>query len=72
MKLIFPTKGKHVGSPAGMQPAGTSRDLNNVRPWFDGRSAGGQRDGLSKRYTQQGANAATPVVAITTVTVVST
>ena len=71
MNLIFPSRGKHVGSPSGRQPAGTSRDLNNVRPWFDGRSAGGQRDGLAKRYSQQGAGAAVPVVAITTVTVVN-
>jgi hypothetical protein len=71
MKLTFPSKGKFVGTRSGEQPMGTSRDLNNVRPWFDGRSAGGQRDGLAKKYSQQGAGVATPVVAICTVTVVS-
>ncbi|MHC4464522.1 MAG: hypothetical protein ACYS30_24295 [Planctomycetota bacterium] len=70
MKLTFPLKGKFVGTRAGLQPPGTSRDLNNVRPLFDGRAAGGQRDGLSKRYSQQGAGAAVPIAAITTVTVV--
>lgn len=71
MKLTFPSRGKNVGMRSGQQPPLTSRDLNNVRPWYDGRGAGGQRDGLAKRYSQQGAGAATPVVAITTVTTVS-
>lgn len=72
MKLVFPSKGKHVGESSSVQPPLTSRDLKNVRPWYDGHGGGGQRDGLNKRYSQQGANAATPVVAITTVTTVST
>lgn len=71
MKLTFPSRGKNVGHRSGQQPPLTSRDLNNMRPWYDGRGTGGQRDGLAKRYSQQGAGAATPVVAITTVTTVS-
>lgn len=70
MKLASPYKGLHKGLRSGQQPPGTSRDLNNVRPYFDGRLAVGQRDGLAKKYSQQGANAAVPVAAITTVTVV--
>lgn len=47
-ELVFPTGGKHNGFPAGKQPANTSRDMNNVRPYFDGKAVGGQRDGLDK------------------------
>lgn len=48
MELTFPLKGKHVGFPSHKQPEGTSRDLNNVRPYFDGKACGGQRPGLDK------------------------
>lgn len=47
-ELTFPLKGKHVGFPASKQPAGTSRDLNNVRPYYKGRACGGQRPALDK------------------------
>jgi len=65
---IFPLGGVHKGSRSGEQPKGTSRDMNNVRPWFDGRSAGGQRPALDKwgAGTQIGA-AEQPVVAMCTV-----
>lgn len=53
MEVSFPLKGKNVGAPGSKQPSGTSRDLNNVRPRFDGRYIGGQRDGLDKLYSQQ-------------------
>ena len=71
-ELTFPVHGKYVGSPAGKQPAGTSRDLNNVRPWFDGKAVGGQRPGLDKwgAGTQIGA-AEQPVVAMCSVSTVS-
>jgi hypothetical protein len=69
-ELTFPTKGKHVGSPASKQPPQTSRDLNNVRPYFDGRSCGGQRDGANKRYSQQVGGDSKAVVAMCSVTVV--
>lgn len=69
-ELTFPVKGKYVGSPASKQPSGTSRDLNNVRPYFDGRSCGGQRDGANKKYSDRVGGAAMPVVAMCSVTVV--
>lgn len=48
MELRFPIKGLNKGAPSSQQPAQTSRDLNNVRPYFDGRVCGGQRPGLDK------------------------
>ena len=70
MELTFPIKGKSVGLPSSKQPEGTSRDLNNVRPYWDGRLVGGQRPGLSKKYTQQIAGDSIPVVAMCSVTTV--
>jgi len=72
MELRFPIKGKHVGSPSSQQPVQTSRDLNNVRPFFDGRACGGQRPGLDKwgGGTQVGA-AEQPIVVLCSVTVAS-
>jgi hypothetical protein len=70
MELTFPLKGLNVGAPASKQPAGTSRDLNNVRPFWDGKAVGGQRDGVSKKFTQQIGAAAIPIVAMCSVTVV--
>ncbi len=70
-KLVFPQKGKHVGSRSGQQPPGTSRDLNNVRPYWDGRACGGQRPGSDKAFAQRiGENANFPVVAMCSVTIV--
>jgi hypothetical protein len=71
-ELNFPIKGKHVGFPASKQPADTSRDLNNVRPYHDGRVVGGQRPALDKwgNGTQIGA-AEQPVVAICSVSSVA-
>lgn len=68
MRLSFPLNGKHVGFPSSKQPQGTSRDLNNVRPYFDGRACGGQRPGADKwgGGTQIGA-AEQPVVAMCSV-----
>lgn len=68
MKLIFPSKGKFTGTTSGLQPKGTSRDLNNVRPFFDGHRGGGQRPELDKwgAGVQIGA-AEQPVVAMCTV-----
>ena len=48
MILGFPLKGQFLGIQSSKQPAQTSRDLNNVRPFFDGRAVGGQRPGLDK------------------------
>lgn len=70
MELNFPIKGKYVGAPASKQPPGTSRDLNNVRPYYDGRAVGGQRDGANKKYSQQIGGAAKPIIAMCSVTVV--
>ena len=68
----FPLDGVHKGSRSGTQPKNTSRDMNNVRPRFDGRFAGGQRDALDKwgGGTQIGA-AEQPVVAMCTVAAVA-
>jgi len=70
-ELNFPTGGKHVGFPASKQPVNTSRDLNNVRPYFNGESVGGQRPALDKwgNGDQVGA-AEQPVVAACTVSTV--
>jgi hypothetical protein len=67
-ELTFPINGKHNGFPTSKQPDGTSRDLNNVRPYWDGKAVGGQRPGLDKwgAGTQVG-DAEQPVVAICTV-----
>ena len=71
-ELTFPIGGKHTGFPAGKQPDKTSRSMNNMRPYFDGKVLGGQRPGLDKwgAGTQIGA-AEQPVVAITTVSTVA-
>jgi len=71
MELQYPEKGKYVGSSSSKQPRGTSRDLNNTRPYHDGRLAGGQRPGLDKKYAEQIAGAALPVVAMCSVTSIS-
>jgi len=70
MELNFPKRGKCVGLPASKQPLDTSQDLNNVRPYWDGRLCGGQRPGMGKVYTQRIASAAIPVVAMCSVTTV--
>lgn len=71
-ELTFPLNGKHDGFPAGKQPPNTSRDMNNVRPYFDGKAVGGQRPALDKwgAGTQVGA-AEQPVVAMCTVSTVA-
>jgi hypothetical protein len=71
-ELTFPIGGKHTGFPTDKQPVNTSRDLNNVRPYFDGKAVGGQRPGLDKwgAGTQIGA-AEQPVVAMCTVSTVA-
>ncbi len=68
MILGFPVKGLFLGLQSSKQIPDTSRDLNNVRPLFDGRFVGGQRPGLDKWGvgTQVG-DAEQPVVAMCTV-----
>lgn len=67
----FPTKGLHKGTRSGQQLAKTSRDLNNVRPYYDGRDGGGQRPGNDKMFSDRiGDNANYPVVKILSVTIV--
>ncbi len=70
-ELTFPIGGLHKGFPTGKQPPNTSRDMNNVRPYFDGKAVGGQRDGMGKwgAGVQIGA-AEQPVVAMCTVSTV--
>ena len=70
MILNFPIKGIFLGLQSSKQIPQTSRDLNNVRPFFDGRAVGGQRDGMDKVYSQQIGGQAAPIVAMCSVTVV--
>jgi hypothetical protein len=73
MEFTFPIRGKYMGLPSDKQPLLTSPDLNNMRPLNPktGRVCGAQRPGLSKRYTQQIASVAGPVVVMGSVTIVS-
>ncbi|KKL59470.1 hypothetical protein LCGC14_2215040, partial [marine sediment metagenome] len=54
------------------QPHTTSPDMNNVRLYdtLANRSRGGQRAGADKLYAQQIGGAASPIIAICSVTVV--
>ncbi len=70
MILGFPLKGKFLGIQSSKQPGQTSRDLNNVRPFFDGRAVGGQRLGKDKVYSQQIGGTEASIVAMCSVTVV--
>lgn len=73
MELLFPYKGKHIGFPISKQPNNTSPHLNNVRPYdtLDNRIRGGQRPGLSQKYTQRIGGFPNPIVELLSVTVVS-
>ena len=72
MKVPFPLQGIDKGRSTSEQPMATSADLNNVRPYdtLDNRARGGQRPGLDKKYAQQIGGAASPIVAICSVTVI--
>lgn len=70
MNLTFPLKGLFLGVQSSKQSEQTSRDLNNVRPFFNGRAVGGQRLGVDKVYSQQIGEISGPVVAMCSVTVV--
>lgn len=72
MEIPFPILGKHVGLPSDKQPVLTSPDLNNMRPMNPktGRVCGAQRPALNKRYTQQIAGVAGPIVDMCSVAVV--
>ena len=67
----FPIKGLHKGTRSGQQPPRTSRDLNNVRPYWDGRDCGGQRPGNDKKFAQRiGGSGNYPVVKLLSITTV--
>lgn len=70
MDIRFPIKGKHVGFPTDKQPPLTSPELNNVRPFHNGRLSGGQRGGMKKLYSQQIGGAAAPIVWMGSITTV--
>ncbi len=72
MELSFPKRGKHNGFRSGEQPRDTTRDLNNMRLYWQGRACGGQRPGLDKwgAGIQIGA-AEQPVVAIASISSVA-
>lgn len=73
MKVPFPLQGIDKGRATPDQPILTSPDLKNVRPYdtLDNRARGGQRPGLDKIYSQQISGFAYPIVAISSVTVVT-
>jgi len=71
MELTFPLKGLSKGSPSSKQQRSTSRDLNNVRPYWNGRACGGQRPGMDKWSDDQIGDAEQPVVAMCSITTVS-
>jgi hypothetical protein len=48
MILHFPFGGIHKGGLPSGQPSDTSPDMQNVRPFYQGRLRGGQRPGLAK------------------------
>lgn len=64
MELTFPIKGINKALPSDKQPGATSPDMNNMRPLNPktGRYTGAQRPPLGKRYAQQIASAALPVL----------
>jgi len=71
MLVRFPFKGLHRGGPHGVQPEQTSPHMQNVRPYYQGRLRGGQRDGKSKWGDgDQIGDAEQPVVAICLVSAV--
>ena len=67
----FPLGGVFKGSRSGVQPKNTSHDMNNVRPRYDGRYAGGQRPALDKWSDIQVGAAEQPVVAMCTISTVA-
>ncbi len=71
--FTLPIKGISEGFEVFQSPPATSGDMNNVRPQdvLEKRIRIGQRPGFEKLYTQQVEGAATPILAITSVTVVS-
>lgn len=73
MRAPFPFLGIDRGRATIDQPPLTAYNMKNVRLYdtLGNRARGGQRPGLNKRYTQQIAGVAGPVVAICSVTVVS-
>lgn len=69
--IIFPFGGIHKGGLPGNQPENTSPQLQNCRPFFQGRLRGGQRPGLKKWGAgNQIGGAEQPVVAISSVSAV--
>jgi hypothetical protein len=71
MVIVFPFGGIHKGGLPSSQPQDTSPDMQNVRPFYQGRLRGGQRPGLVKwgAGTRIGA-ASQPVVAMCSVSYV--
>ncbi len=68
--LNFPFGGLHKGGLTSNQPENTSPQLQNVRPYYQGRLRGGQRPGLSKWSATQIGGAVQPVVALCSVSLV--
>jgi hypothetical protein len=70
MILTFPFRGLHKGGLPSEQPDQTSPQMQNVRPYWQGRLRGGQRPGLSKWSATQIGGEEHPVVAMTAINVV--
>ena len=73
MKIPFPLSGINKGRAASDQPFLTSPYLRNVRPYdtLSNKARGGQRPGLSKRYSQLVGGETAPIVAMCQITVVA-
>lgn len=63
-EVILPLKGVNFSYPLDKQDAGTSGDMNNIRPFdtLERRIRIGQRPGFDKMYTQQIGGDAAPIV----------
>jgi len=73
-EILFPLplKGYNAGSNINTQPVNTTGDMNNVRPFdsLERKLRLGQRPGMAKVYDEQIASAASPIIAIGSISVV--
>ncbi len=73
MRISPPLQGINKGRATSDQPVLTSPDIKNSRPYdtLNNRARVGQRPGLDKLYDEQISGFAYPIVAISSVTVVT-
>jgi hypothetical protein len=69
----FPIGGIDKGRATAEEDLAVTQEMKNCRVYdvIDNKARGGQRPAFVKRYSQQIGGAATPIVAITKVTVVN-